>query len=119
MPHSDKSSRNYFRVEYPTDVRPVISFQDGKYRVINLCEGGVKFTFPTREFDLRNLAQQEITATITFHNHDKSEVIGTIIRAEKDSIILKLSQGVSFQKIMAEQRFLLNKYGTLRRPSEP
>ena len=119
MPGSDKTSRNYFRVEYPADVRPVIRIKDGSYRVINLCEGGVKFTFPTREFDIKQLEKEEITATITFHNHDKSEVIGTIIRTEKDSVILKLSQGIPFQKIMAEQRFLLNKYGTLRRPSEP
>ncbi|MFW7378823.1 MAG: hypothetical protein ACOH5I_08455 [Oligoflexus sp.] len=118
MVQDDKKSRDYFRVEYPPEVQPIIQLEDGSFPVINLCEGGVKFAFNTKDHDLKELEQRTFNATIVFHNHDRSQVIGTIIRADKGSVVLKLSQGVSFQKIMAEQRFLLNKYGTLRRPSD-
>lgn len=118
MPTVEKPSRTYFRVEYPNDVQPVIRFDQGTYSVINLCEGGVKLRYPARDVDLSTLSQKKINAVIEFHNHEKTEVIGTLLRADKDSIVLKLSKGISFQKIMAEQRFLLNKYGTLRRPSD-
>jgi hypothetical protein len=116
MHQDDKKSRTYFRVEYPPGVQPIIQFNKGRYPVINLCEGGVKFSFDTRSADLPSLEKKTFNATIIFHNHDQTQVIGRIIRAEKDSLVLQLSEGVSFQKIMAEQRFLLNKYGTLRRP---
>ena len=57
-------------------------------------------------------------AVIVFHNSDQTSVIGQVLRTDKDSIVLQLSEGVPLQQIMAEQRFLLNKYGTLRRPAE-
>lgn len=117
MAQDDKKPRNYFRVEYPSEVQPTIKLEDGSFPVINLCEGGVKFSFNTKDHDLKVLEQKTFHATIIFHNHDQSEVIGKIIRSDKNYLVLKLSKGVSFQKIMAEQRFLLNKYGTLRRPS--
>jgi len=118
MDQEDKKSRDYFRVEYPPDVQPVLQLEDGSFPVINLCEGGVKFAFNTKGYDLKTLQERTFNATIVFHNHDRSQIIGTVIRADKGYIVLKLSQGVSFQKIMAEQRFLLNKYGTLRRPTD-
>ncbi|SMF30100.1 hypothetical protein [Pseudobacteriovorax antillogorgiicola] len=112
----DKSPRNYFRLEYPNEVRPRIFIDKNSYPVINLCEGGVKFAIDPRKDDVE--AERVHEAVIVFHNSDQTEVIGKVIRSEKDSVVLKLSEGVPLQQIMAEQRFLLNKYGTLRRPLE-
>lgn len=120
MSESEKSApRNYFRLEYPSEVRPQIYIDDGVYPVINLCEGGVKFSRAKGKKSQEELdigGEAELKARIIFHDSDESTVVGRIIRTDRDTIVLKLSEGVSFQKIMAEQRFLLNKYGTLRRP---
>ena len=114
--NKDSPPRNYFRLEYPTEVRPQIYIEDAVYPVINLCEGGVKFSRLRGSNDLLELGDNNLKARIIFHDAAESTVVGQIIRSDRDSIVLKLSEGVSFQKIMAEQRFLLNKYGTLRRP---
>ncbi len=119
MSEKEKSPpRNYFRLEYPTEVRPQIYIDDDVYPVINLCEGGVKFSRVkgTQNQELDVGGDADLKARIIFHDSDESTVIGRVIRTDRDAIVLKLSEGISFQKIMAEQRFLLNKYGTLRRP---
>ena len=116
MDDKDKNPRNYFRLEYPKDVRPRIKIADSSYPVINLCEGGVKFAINHKRDDVD--AKGEHEAVIVFHNSDETEVIGRVIRIDKDSVVLKLSEGVPLQQIMSEQRFLLNKYGTLRRPRD-
>ena len=114
MSADDKNPRNYFRVEYPAEVRPEILINDRSYPVINLCEGGVKFA--AKKKDLEEKKDHE--AVIVFYNSDKTEVIGKVIRSERNAVVLPLSEGVPLQQIMPEQRFLLNKYGTLRRPNE-
>lgn len=116
MSDEKSSPRNYFRLEYPTEVRPKIVIDETAYPVINLCEGGVKFAVDTRKEDVD--AEVEHKATIVFHDKAQANVKGEIIRSDRGSMVLKLSTGVPLQQIMSEQRFLLNKYGTLRRPKE-
>lgn len=111
--NESKHPRNYFRLEYPAEVRPKILIDQTSYPIINLSEGGVKLRVPRQEgFS----PTDQLNGVIIFHNSDQTEVIGKVIRQEKDAIVLQLSEGVPLQQIMVEQRFLLNKYGTLRRP---
>ena len=114
MSANEKHPRNYFRVEYPHEVRPQILIDEQSYPVINLCEGGVKFVIRDETRD----AEKDYEAVIVFHNSDQTDVIGKLIRSEKDAVVFQLSEGVPLQQIMSEQRFLLNKYGTLRRPND-
>jgi hypothetical protein len=45
-------------------------------------------------------------------------VTGRILRIDSDAVVLELSEGVPLQRIMTEQRVLLNKFGNLKRPFE-
>ena len=112
MGSKKEKPRNYFRLEYPPEVRPKIYIANETHSVINLSEGGVKFE--VRNLDLK--ADKDHQAVIVFYNSDKTEVVGSVIRSDKMSMVLQLSEGVPLQRIMNEQRFLLNKYGTLRQP---
>ena len=115
---TERPSRNYFRLEYPKDARPQIAIGKGKFPVINLSEKGVKFSFDARRtsFDLETEA--DFDATIIFQDSGHAKVIGKVLRIDSDAVVLELSEGVPLQRIMTEQRILLNKFGNLKRPFE-
>lgn len=111
-----EKSRNYFRLEYPKEARPVIKLGKYDYSVINLCERGVKLVFhPAKARDHLAIADT-VTATITFHDANSTQVVGRVLRFDKDALVLELSEGIPLQRIMVEQRYLLGKYGNLKLP---
>lgn len=112
----EKPSRNYFRLEYPKDARPLITIGEGKFAVINLSEKGVKFSFDARHSSFVLTPDADFDATITFQDHGREHVTGKILRIDTDSVVLELSDGVPLQRIMTEQRLLLVKFGNLKRP---
>ncbi|MCX6131753.1 MAG: PilZ domain-containing protein [Proteobacteria bacterium] len=116
---TEKPNRNFFRLEYPKEVMPLIEFAKGHYKVINLSEHGVKFSINTKELKTELQLEAEVRATIVFKDAQRTNVSGKILRIDSDSIVLVLSDGVPLQRIMTEQRFLLAKFGNLRLPSEP
>ncbi|NRA63841.1 MAG: PilZ domain-containing protein [Pseudobacteriovorax sp.] len=114
-----KHPRSFFRLEYPESVRPKIFVDDGMYTVINLSEEGVKFVRPGRNPEhLAEPSPKVLTGKILFQNDEVWDVKGHVLRVEDQTVVLKLSQGLSFGKIMAEQRFLLKRFGNLRQPTE-
>jgi hypothetical protein len=113
-----KPSRNYFRLEYPKEARPHIAIGEDKFPVINLSEKGVKFYFDAKRSTFVLDAEANFSATIIFQDSACTKVIGKILRIDGDAVVLELSEGVSLQTIMSEQRILLNKFGNLKRPFE-
>lgn len=115
---SEKPSRNYFRLEYPKEARPLIAIGNGKFPVINLSEKGVKFSFDAKRSTFVLDTEQPLDATIIFQDSGRTQVTGKILRIDSDAVVLELSEGVPLQRIMTEQRVLLNKFGNLKRPFE-
>lgn len=113
-----KPSRNYFRLEYPKEARPHIAIGEGKFPVINLSERGVKFYFDAKRSTFVLDTEADFNATIVFQDSGCTKVTGKILRIDGDAVVLELSEGVSLQRIMSEQRILLNKFGNLKRPFE-
>ncbi len=109
-------ARNHFRIEYPKEVRPKIEIGDQVFEVINLCEGGVKFSLVKSSPKMDE--KKPILGKIVFYDSEEKNVIGTIIRSDKSSIVLKFTEGIPYQKIMNEQRFILKKFGGLKRPDQ-
>ncbi|HYX33303.1 MAG TPA: PilZ domain-containing protein [Oligoflexus sp.] len=114
----EKPSRNYFRLEYPKDARPYIAIGKGKFPVINLSEKGVKFFFDAKRSTFVLDAEADFEAIIVFQDSGRTQVTGKILRIDGDAVVLELSEGVPLQRIMTEQRILLNKFGNLKRPFE-
>lgn len=114
--NEDNPARTHFRIEYPKEVRPKIEIDGKVFDVINLSEGGVKFS---QIKDAPKMVEDSpIEGKIVFFDSEEKKVIGTIIRSDKSSVVLQLSQGVPYQKIMNEQRFVLKKFGGLKRPDQ-
>ncbi|HET9237571.1 MAG TPA: PilZ domain-containing protein [Oligoflexus sp.] len=114
----EKPSRNYFRLEYPKEARPQIAIGNGKFPVINLSEKGVKFSFDAKRSAFVLDTENPLDATIIFQDHGRTQVTGRILRIDSDAVVLELTEGVPLQRIMTEQRVLLNKFGNLKRPFE-
>ncbi len=115
---ADKLSRNFFRLEYPKEARPRIEIRHDQYPVINLSERGVKFVFNANRQDLPAELEEDIDATIVFGDSTRTHVSGKILRVDTDALVLELSEGIPLQRIMTEQRLLLNRFGNLKRPFE-
>jgi hypothetical protein len=115
---NEKPSRSYFRLEYPKEARPLIAIGDGKFSVINLSEKGVKFSFDAKRSTFVLDTGNAVDATIIFQDRGRTQVTGKILRIDSDAVVLELSEGVPLQRIMTEQRLLLNKFGNLKRPFE-
>ncbi len=115
---TERPSRNYFRLEYPKEARPQIAIGDGKFPVINLSEKGVKFSFDPRRSTFILDTEHALDATIIFQDHGHTRVTGRILRIDSNAVVLELTEGVPLQRIMTEQRILLNKFGNLKRPFE-
>ncbi|WP_141734675.1 PilZ domain-containing protein [Oligoflexus tunisiensis] len=115
---TEKPSRNYFRLEYPKEARPHIAIGDGKFPVINLSEKGVKFSFDAKRSTFVLDTDADFDATIIFQDKGCAQVTGKVLRIDADAVVLQFSEGVPLQRIMTEQRLLLNKFGNLKRPFE-
>ncbi len=112
----DKSPRSYFRLEYPHEDRPVLCINRDRYPIINLCERGVKFGIFSKETQAAFALDDEVAASIVFHDASSTKIEGKILRVDSDALVILLSEGIPLQRIMVEQRFLLGKYGNLKRP---
>jgi len=43
----------------------------------------------------------------------ETNIIGKVLRVDKDSFVVRTTAGIPLQKIMNEQRYLISKYGIL------
>lgn len=113
-----QKQRNYFRVEYPIGARPTFKMRTKTFPIINLSEGGMLLCL--KDTNQPGALGMRLQGEIRFGDKDSLAVKGCIIRLSDDSLAVLFSDdGVSFQKIMAEQRALLTRYGTLKRPQIP
>lgn len=51
-----------------------------------------------------------IAGTINLHDESEVELQGDILRFEDDEVILKLRKGLSFRDMVAEQRYVKQKF---------
>lgn len=110
----ESQTRNHFRIEYPSRDRPKIKVGDESFTVLNVSEGGMLFEFkgPAEELEIEN----DLRGTIAFRNEEKIQVEGTVVRVEDNRVAVQLSKGIPLGRIMAEQLYLLKKFGTIKVP---
>lgn len=121
MDSSSDQKRSYFRIPYPLQYRPKITFNHQDYfSVIDLSERGVRFEIPKDKtfseisiypepVDFAKISQEELKALpeirgeVIFKNKESFEIAGKIIRVKGRESVLFLSLSIPFQKIMREQ----------------
>jgi len=104
--YSGEQRRRYYRIKYPLIERPVITVDKKEYKVIDISEGGVKFFSPVKTFNIG----EYINGSIKFHDGEVLEVEGHVLRLQNKRVIILLDRGITLQRILKEQRFLIKKY---------
>lgn len=106
--HGGEERRAYFRLSYPPADRPTLVLGDAEYDIPELAEE--TFTFLKRgELSLGN--EGWMVASIRFHDGEQVNVEGVIIRESQDEAVVRVRGGISFERMMKDQRFLIAKYG--------
>lgn len=78
--------------------------------MVDISERGIKFVCLRKE----PLQPQSIVrGEILFDDGESYEIIGEVIRYQNDMVALYLNEGIPYNKIVAEQRRLRQKYPRL------
>jgi hypothetical protein len=102
-PLSGRERRAYFRVMYPDEQRPNILIRNILFKVIDICEIGVRFSNPEHI----RLPGDIFQAVVTLHDEDPINIVGRIIRiADEEAAMMMTIRGIPYRKIIAEQAFL-------------
>jgi len=108
--HSQQQKREYFRLVYPHEFRPVLMCRGQEYQVVNLSEYGVSFRVDDSEdFNLG----QELVADIVFHDQQHFGCRGEIIRLAGNRVALSLSLPIPLYKIRSENIFLIGRFARI------
>ncbi len=101
------NSREFYRVEYPEQERPLIKINEDELEVIDISEKGGKFL---NDKGVKLDPGSMVEGTITFHNGEAITVMGKVLRAFSDQVVICFTKGVPFGAILNEQRYLKENY---------
>jgi len=107
--------RRYHRLRYPEADRPSVRFDKKEFPVSEISEKGTKIVLPAG----CSLEQhQPFTGILWFQDGVNILIRGVVQRCDKEGVAVKLSKGISVQRMIAEQSRLLEKYPNLFDASE-
>lgn len=100
-------SRNHFRIRYPKIASPSLKVGKDSFKIHNLSEKGVTVDWVGITLPLKS---QEIKGQIHFRDGIVIEVKGYVLRIKRNKVAIRLSDGIPFSIVMAEQRFLIHTF---------
>ena len=100
-------TRKHFRVRYPVGDRPKITVAGSEGSVLNLSENGVQFVSAGSCDADRG---ETLCARIEFSGGNQMEVRGKVVIIQGQSFALELDTPLPLGLMMAEHRFLIQKY---------
>lgn len=106
--------RAYYRLYYPRDARPTLKIGSDCYEVIELSEHGLRFDHGDRA--LKDYT--DVQGIICFRDGEKQEISGVVTRRYGNETVMMMTRGVSFGRMMREQRYVLSKYTRIRTSEE-
>ncbi|MEI6520232.1 MAG: PilZ domain-containing protein [bacterium] len=104
-----RDQRAYFRLRYPNNERPHLRATGGSTEATEISERGIRMVVSGIPVTALVLGAT-IKATITFADHETTEIEGIVYRFDKHEVILTLTKPLSMSRIMKEQRYLVQKY---------
>jgi hypothetical protein len=90
--------RAYYRVVYPADKRPVWNWAGKSYEIVDICEAGIKFLTKNSR-----IQDDILKGTVVFRDGETIEVVGRVVRVEKETIALHLVKTIPYKNIHQEQ----------------
>ena len=69
----DMEKRNFVRLVYPADNQPVLKIADNEFKILNICQTGLKFVNHTEEH-----LGPEVVGTVIFQRGGTIEIDGKI-----------------------------------------
>lgn len=112
-----ENQRRFYRLPYPDPMMPKMRIGDSEYLVPEISEGGLRIR-QCRGIDKNPFLEfregDEVTGTITFDDGEVLGISGIIYRRDKQDYIIAPLEGISFKRIVLEQRRVLNRFPALR-----
>ncbi|WP_295894347.1 PilZ domain-containing protein [uncultured Vibrio sp.] len=107
MSEDSVQKRQYYRLKYPKKAMPVMIIQDARYHVSEVSEKGIRFVI-----DDPNRVHHGLDMSGILSLHDDSQVCveGSVLRLDKNEVIILLTKGPSFKDMVQEQRHIRQKY---------
>ena len=110
----DKSPQNerrkYHRLQYPESERPTVRINGQDFHVSEISEKGTRILIPNSCPLSHN---DPVTGVLWFQDGVNIVIHGVVQRCDEHGMALKLSKGISMQRMIIEQSRLLEKYPTL------
>ncbi len=108
------NQRGHFRLRYPPGAGPTLT-ADGKAReVAELSERGLRYS----DGGVTGTLAARVAGTLRFPDGTEVAVEGSVVRAVGGWIAVRLTRGVHFGRMLAEQRRILRDYPGFMRPVE-
>lgn len=106
MSGGEANRRAHFRLPYPPGAGPLLVIGERQLAVTELSEGGLKFD--RGEFAIA--AREHVDGTLRFAGGDELPVKGVVSRLEGPLAVVRLKDGVSLERMLAEQRRILRAF---------
>ena len=101
------TSREHYRIAYPTPARPKLLLGGYTHDVVDISEGGIKFLIDGAPAPGIG---EEIQGTVRFRRGDLVDVQGKVLRVEGNQVAAQFVVGIPFKTIMDEQRYLMEHF---------
>jgi hypothetical protein len=105
-------AREYFRVAYPSALRPRLDVQDYQFDVVDVSERGLRFRLGQAQ---PPESGNEVQGVVRFRRGEEVTVRGIVVRVDAGEVAARLEEGIPLGVIMGEQRFLLDRHRSPRR----
>ncbi|WP_260261809.1 PilZ domain-containing protein [Vibrio intestinalis] len=102
-----EQKRKYYRLRYPRRAMPIVRFHDELFHVSEVSEKGIRIVMNNLTTLYKGLS---LSGTLSLNPDCKIPVEGSILRFDKNEVILYLNKGPSFKHMVQEQRHIRNKY---------
>lgn len=102
--------RQLYRLSYPVCERPQMTVGGRCYEVIDISETSAKLRFGE---GLPAECEKPVAGVIRFSDGSALPVEGATLRRAQNSLVIILSKGISFRRMVLEQLHLRQKYPRL------
>ena len=101
-----QSRREFFRLPYPVTTGATLAIDGTNYQVEEVSEGGLRLVSAKGRIEVAARVQGTLTLTMGL----RCKVLGTVLREDGETLVLRLERGPSCYDLMREQRHVAKNY---------
>ncbi len=110
MDDSAHQRREFFRLCYPKRAMPDIRLAGYRFHVSEVSERGLRVLMEGGANFVRGM---NLSGTLNLHQGRQLWIKGQVLRVEKQEMVLKLTEGLTFKDMVEEQRYMRQNYPSL------